>query len=68
MQSRGEGLGAPREMPPDGVPADIDAELDQFTMDAGRTSERIGKLIWRIKSRISAFVLDRPERRDRHRQ
>jgi hypothetical protein len=33
----------------------------------GVPQNELAELIWRIKSRISAFVLDRPEPRDRHR-
>jgi len=61
--SRGGGLGAPWQIPPDRGLADIDAELEQFAMEARCPLESR-----RIRSRISAFVFDRPERRDRSRQ
>jgi hypothetical protein len=32
----GEGLGVPRQIPPDRGPADINAELEQFAMNARR--------------------------------
>ena len=55
-----------RQIPPDRGLADINAELEQFAMDARRAPERgLAELIHRIRSRIAAFVLDRPERRDR---
>ena len=40
--SRGGSLRAPREVPADSSLADVDAELEQFAVDARRASERIG--------------------------
>jgi hypothetical protein len=39
---RGGSVAAPRKMPPDGGLAHLDAELEQFAVDARRASERIG--------------------------
>jgi hypothetical protein len=43
--------------------ANLDAELEPFAIDARGAPEQ--ELIMRIRSRISAFILGRPERRDR---
>ena len=40
--SRGGSLRAPREVPADSSLAHLDAELEQFAMDARRAPERIG--------------------------
>jgi hypothetical protein len=40
--SRGGSLRAPREVPADSSLADVDAELEQFAVDARRAPERIG--------------------------
>ena len=65
---RGGDFGPPRQVSSDRGLADLDAELEQFAVDAGRAPERFAMLIWRIKSRISVPILGRPRRRDRHRQ
>jgi hypothetical protein len=52
--SRGGGLAAPRQIPPD--------------RGGGAPQNGLAELIRRVKSRISAFVFDRPPWRDRHRQ
>jgi hypothetical protein len=41
--SRGGGPGASRQIPPDRGLADINAELEQFAMDARRAPERVGR-------------------------
>src|SRR5712692_11763492 len=38
----GEGTGTPRHPPPNGGLADLDAELQQFPVDAGRPPQRVG--------------------------
>ena len=40
--SRGGSVTAPREVPADSSLADVDAELEQFAVDARRAPERIG--------------------------
>jgi hypothetical protein len=40
--------------------ADLDAEFEQFTVDPGRTPERVGALISRISLRISESIDGRP--------
>jgi hypothetical protein len=68
LREVGEGvLGRRGRYLPSGL-ADIDAELEQFAMDARRAPERVGGAHRPIRSRISAFVLGRPEPRDRSRQ
>jgi len=67
--SRGGDFRSPRQVSPDGGLADLDAELEQVAVDAGRAPQSgVARLIWRIRSRISVLVLSRPGRRDRHRQ
>ena len=65
---RGGDLGTPRHPPPNCGLADLDAELEQFPVDAGRPPQRVGFVMRRIKSRISVPILGRPGGRDRHRQ
>ena len=48
--------------------ADLDAELEQFAVDAGRAPEGVGQAHLTIRSRISVLILGRLRRRDLHRQ
>src|SRR5665811_1459252 len=49
--------------------SDIDAELEELSMDPRRSPQRIGMLISRISLRISGATVGRPpRRRDFHRQ
>jgi len=43
MPSRGGDLGPPRQVSSDRGLADLNAELDQFAMDAGSDPERVGQ-------------------------
>ena len=45
--------------------ANLDAELEQLAIDARCAPEQVGRAHLTDQSRISAFVLGRPERRDR---
>jgi hypothetical protein len=65
---RGGNLGTPRHPAPNRGLADLDAELEQFPMDAGAPHNGLALLMRQIKSRISVPILGRPGRRDRHRQ
>jgi hypothetical protein len=58
----------PRHPAPNCGLADLDAELEQFPVDAGRAHNGLALLIPRIKSRISVPILGRPGQRDRQRQ
>ena len=40
---RGGDFGSPRHVSPDGGLADVNPELEQFAVDAGRTPERVGE-------------------------
>ena len=62
----GKRLGAPRQIPRDCGPTDLDAELGHSPWMRGPPHNELAELIPRMRSRISAFVLGRPQRRDRH--
>src|SRR5436190_8409204 len=65
----GGGFGPPRHPSPNRGLADLDAELEQFPVDAGRAPrDGLALLMQRIKSRTSVLILGRPGVRDRHRQ
>ena len=65
---QGQDLGTPRHPPPNCGLADLDAELEQFPVDAGCPHNGLALLMRRIKSRTSVPILGRPGRRERHRQ
>jgi hypothetical protein len=66
--SRGGRARASQQVPPDCGLADIDAELEQFVVDARCAQNGLAELIPQTRSRISALVLGRSAQRDRHRQ
>src|SRR5712671_5409236 len=53
---QGGDLGPPRHVSSDGGLADLDAELEQFAVDAGAPQSGLASLIRRIRSRISVLI------------
>ena len=51
---RGGDFGPPRQVSPDRGLADLDAELEQFAMNAGAPQRRLATLIWRISAPVGA--------------
>jgi hypothetical protein len=66
--SRGGSLRAPRQIPSNGGLTDLDAELEQFSMDARCAPERVVQA--HLTDQVAYFVprLGPPGQRDRHRQ
>ena len=53
---RGGDFGPPRQVSPDRGLADLDAELEQFTMDPGRTPQRVGAA--HLPNQIANLAID----------
>ncbi|TPV99489.1 MAG: hypothetical protein USCAAHI_01074 [Beijerinckiaceae bacterium] len=64
----GGDFGPPRQVSPDRGLADLDAELEQFAVDAGGAPERVGQAHPADQITNLVLIWGRPRRRDRHRQ